>query len=77
MKAITLINPKGERKDLTGVEFFDLQTQYAKSKTFAKWSSERNIAGWIGTGKDTRLSPSAVNLFLTESGYQILNHLHP
>lgn len=35
-KAITLINPKGERKDLTNVEFFDLQTQFAKSKAFAR-----------------------------------------
>lgn len=41
MKAITLINPKGERKDLTNVEFFDLQTQFAKSKAFARWSETR------------------------------------
>ena len=71
-KAITLINPKGERKDLTNIEFFDLQTQFAKSKAFARWK----IEGWIKHGKEYRLSVSAVNLFLKESGYQVINNLH-
>lgn len=49
-KAITLINPKGERKDLTNIEFFDLQTQFANSKAFARWSEARKIEGWIKHG---------------------------
>lgn len=74
-KAITLINPKGERKDLTNVEFFDLQTQFAKSKAFARWSETRKIEGWVKHGKEYKLSVSAVNLFLKESGYQTINNL--
>ena len=74
-KAITLINPKGERKDLTNVEFFELQIQFANSKAFARWSETRKIEGWIKHGKEYRLSVSAVNLFLKESGYQIINNL--
>ena len=74
-KAITLINPKGERKNLTNVEFFDIQIQFAKSKAFASWSEVRKIEGWIKHGKEYRLSMSAVNLFLKESGYQIINNL--
>lgn len=74
-KAITLINPKGERKDLTNVEFFDLQTQFAKSKAFARWSETRKIEGWVKHGKEYKLSVTAVNLFLKESGYQTINNL--
>lgn len=59
-KAITLINPKGERKDLTNVEFFDLQTQFAKSKAFARWSENRKIEGWVKHGKEYKLSVSAI-----------------
>lgn len=76
MKAITLINPKGERRDLTNIEFFELQTQYVKSKAFARWSEARKIEGWIKHGKEYKVSVSAVNLFLQESGYQIINNLH-
>lgn len=77
MKAITLTNPKGEKRDLTNVEFFELQTQYVKSKAFSEWSAKRKISGYIGTGKDVKISPTAVNMFLKESGYEIINHLHP
>lgn len=76
MKAITLINPKGEKLELTNVEFFDLQTQYANSKSFARWSESRKIEGRIKHNKEYKLSVSAVNLFLKESGYQIINNLH-
>lgn len=79
MKAITLINPKGELRELTNVEFFELQLQYAKSSVCKKWSSEKNIALWIRGGienKETVLSISAINKFLIESGYKIINNLH-
>ena len=67
MKAITLINPRGERLELTNVEFYELQLQFANSKTFEQW---------IGKGDDIRLSISAVNKFLREKGYQIVDNLH-
>lgn len=75
-KAITLINPKGERKDLTGAEFFDLQTRYVKSRAFTQWSEKRKISGWVKHNKEERISPTAVNMFLRESGYQIIDNLH-
>ena len=74
MKAITLINPRGERLELTNVEFYELQ--FANSKTFEQWSEKRRISGWIGKGDDIRLSISAVNKFLREKGYQIIDNLH-
>ena len=43
MKAITLINPRGERLELTNVEFYELQLQFANSKTFEQWSEKRRI----------------------------------
>ena len=46
MKAITLINPRGERLELTNVEFYELQLQFANSKTFEQWSEKRRISGW-------------------------------
>lgn len=44
MKAITLINPRGERLELTNVEFYELQLQFANSKTFEQWSEKRRIS---------------------------------
>ena len=76
MKAITLINPRGERVELTNVEFYELQLQFANSKTFEKWSEERRISGWIGKGDNIKVSISAVNKFLKEKGYQIIDNLH-
>ena len=76
MKAITLINPRGERLELTNVEFYELQLQFANSKTFEQWSEKRRISGWIGKGDDIRLSISAVNKFLREKGYNIIFYCH-
>lgn len=76
MKAITLINPAGQSKEFTNVEFFDILTQFANSKAFARWSEEKYISGWVLHGKEQRLSISAVKKFLIESGYQIIDNLH-
>ena len=67
MKAITLINPRGERLEVTNVEFYELQLQFANSKTSEKWSEKRKISGWIRKGDDK---------FLREKGYQIVDNLH-
>lgn len=37
---------------------------------------EKRISGWIGKGDDIRFSISAVNKFLQEKGYQIVDNLH-
>lgn len=74
MKAITIINPAGQRKDLTNVEFFEMQVQFAKSKSAQKWSDDKKIALWVG--KDHKLSVTAVNMFLIDKGYKIINNLH-
>lgn len=77
MKAVTLINPKGERKDLTNIEFFELQTKFAFSSVCKKWSQDKNIALWIRGGiggKETVISESAINKFLVESGYKIIKN---
>lgn len=75
-KAVTLINPAGQSKELTNIEFFDILTQFANSKTFARWSEEKHISGWVQHGKETRLSVSAIKKFLLESDYQIIDNLH-
>ena len=75
MKAITLINPRGERLELTNVEFYELQLQFANSKTFEKWSEERRISGWIGKGDNIKVSISAVNQLVREKGYLIIDNL--
>lgn len=74
MKAITLVNPAGQRKELSNVEFFEMQMQFAKSKAAQKWSTDRNIALWLG--KEQKLAITAVNMFLKEMGYKIIDNLH-
>ena len=74
-KAVTLINPKGESKDLTNVELYEMKTKFVKSKAFIEWSNRRNISGYINSGKECRISITAVDMFLIESGYKIIkNH---
>lgn len=74
MKAVTIINPAGQRKDLTNVEFFELQLQFARSKAAQRWSDEKHIALWIG--KEQKLSITAVNMFLKDKGYKVTDNLH-
>lgn len=76
MKAITLTNPSGLVKELTGAEFYNLQIKYVKCKAFRDWSERRHISGWVKHDKEERISPTAVNMFLRESGYQIIDNLH-
>lgn len=73
-EAVTLINPKGQRKDMSNVDFYALKEQFAKSKKVIDWSNKKNISLWIGKDKKT-LSVSAVDLFLKENGYQVINNL--
>ena len=41
------------------------------TKSFKAWSDRRNIAGMIKLGGEMKVSGSAVEMFLRESGYTI------
>ena len=66
--AIELINPSGERKVMAPDEYVELLNKYVKTKLFKEWSDRRNIAGLIKLGGEVRVSGSAVEMFLRESG---------
>ena len=68
---VTITNPKGQVKELSNVEFYGLLTQFFKTKTFRTWSDRRNIAGEIKINGEMKMSPTAVEMFLRESGYKI------
>lgn len=68
---IELINPSGERKIMNAAEYVALLNKYVKTKSFKEWSDRRNIAGVIKLGGEMKVSGSAVEMFLRESGYKI------
>ncbi len=68
---IELINPSGERKVMNTSEYVELLKKYVKTKSFKAWSDRRNLAGMIKLGGDMKVSGSAVEMFLRESGYTI------
>lgn len=71
MAGIELINPSGERKVIFPAEYVELLNKYVKTKSFKEWSDRRNIAGMIKIGGEMKVSESAVEMFLKESGYKI------
>lgn len=71
MAGIELINPSGEHKVMTPAEYVELLSKYVKTKTFKEWSDRRNIGGMIKIGGEMKVSGSAVEMFLKESGYKI------
>ena len=68
---IELINPSGERKIMNLTEYVELLNKYVTTKSFKAWSDRRNIAGMIKLGVEMKVSGSAVEMFLRESGYTI------
>ena len=68
---IELINPSGERKVMSTLEYVELLNKYVTTKSFKAWSDRRNIAGIIKLGGEMKVSGSAVEMFLRESGYKI------
>ncbi|RGG48148.1 hypothetical protein [Butyricimonas paravirosa] len=68
---IELINPSGERKIMNLTEYVELLNKYVTTKSFKAWSDRRNIAGMIKLGGEMKVSGSAVEMFLRESGYTI------
>lgn len=68
---IELLNPSGERMVMSPAEYVELLNKYVKTKTFKEWSDRRNIAGMIKIGGEMKVSGSAVEMFLKESGYKI------
>ena len=68
---IELLNPSGERRVMSPAEYVELLKKYVKTKSFKEWSDRRNIAGMIKIGGEMKISGSAVEMFLKESGYKI------
>ena len=71
MVMIELTNPSGECKVMTPAEYVGLLNKYVKTKSFKEWSDRWNIAGVIKQGGEMKVSGSAVEMFLRESGYKI------
>ena len=71
MVMIELTNPSGEMKVMTPAEYVELLNKYVTTKSFKAWSDCRNIAGMIKLGGEMKVSGSAVEMFLRESGYTI------
>lgn len=68
-KPITLRNPKGEARELWDWEYYELILKFAATRRFREWSSRRNVAGEVKVNGATRVSVTAVEMFLRESGY--------
>lgn len=71
MAMIELRNPSGECKVMNPAEYVELLNKYVTTKSFKTWSDRRNIAGVIKLGGEMKVSGSAVEMFLRESGYTI------
>lgn len=68
---IELTNPSGVCKVMTQDEYVELLNKYVTTQSFKAWSDRRNIAGMIKLGGEMKVSGSAVEMFLRESGYTI------
>ncbi len=68
---IELTNPSGVCKVMTPDEYVELLNKYVMTQSFKAWSDRRNIAGMIKLGGEMKVSGSAVEMFLRESGYTI------
>ncbi len=71
ISVIELINPSGQRKELSTGEYVALLEKYLKTKAFAEWSNKRNISGTFKSGKNEKMSVSSVEMFLKDTGYKI------
>lgn len=57
---ITLINPKGERRDFGFVEFYGFKQQVANSQSFKFWADVKGLPGWFKHNGETRLNVPVV-----------------
>ena len=71
---ITLINPKGERRDFGFVEFYRFKQQVANSQSFKFWSDAKGLPGWFNHNGETRLNVPVVDRFLEEKGYKVIDN---
>lgn len=71
VSVIELINPSGQRKEMSTSEYIELLEKYLRTKAFVEWSNKRNISGTFRSGKDEKMSVSAVEMFLKDTGYKI------
>ncbi len=68
---IELTNPAGQRKEMATSEYIELLEKYFKTKAFTEWSNRRSISGTFKSGKDEKISVTAIEMFLKDSGYKI------
>jgi hypothetical protein len=71
---ITLINPKGERRDFGFVEFYGFKQQVANSQSFKFWADVKGLPGWFKHNGETRLNVPVVDRFLEEKGYKVIDN---
>lgn len=69
MEAITLINPKGQKKDFTNVEFYGFKDEVSRSQSFLKWAQKNSTGTHIMYNGATHLNVRAIERFLHEVGY--------
>ncbi|WP_321437152.1 hypothetical protein [uncultured Bacteroides sp.] len=69
-KSIKLINPKGEVKEFTNVEFFGFKNQVVETNSFISWANANNVCGTYMHNNERRLNTSVVDKFLEMKGYK-------
>jgi len=74
MNAVTLINPTGEKKELTNVEFFALKIEFSKAKAYIQWATANQRTCWTVCDGVQKFSPYAVDDFLTHLNYIVIHN---
>lgn len=68
-KRIRLWNPKGEVRELDDLEYYELVLRFAATRRFREWCGRRKVAGEAVVNGTVRVSITAVEMFLRDSGY--------
>jgi len=74
MNAVTLINPQGDKKELSNVEFFALKIEFSKSKSYMQWAETNKRSCWAIFKGIAKFNPFAVDDFLTYSNYTVIHN---
>lgn len=71
---ITLISPKGKRRDFGFAEFYGFEQQVVNSRSFRFWAGVKGLPGWFKRNGETRLNVPVVDRFPEEEGYKAINN---
>lgn len=75
MKAIKLINPHGDVKEFSNVEFYGFKDQVADTVSFKSWAASHNVCGrFTHNGKEV-LNTQVIEAFLIDRGYKWENQI--